>query len=233
MIPRTLVASILAITILFIQPLISAAQVHALVKSCFLTKIGPNAPQDIVFPPGCQSGGAGITGSCGAVVDFAQQINDKLNPNDNLTSEVVSPCGRTTPRSAWAPPPQYWCAYTVSDSYNLAGIPGLSGASVIGLHNQMTNNPAFTFADYRTNKEAVLKQVKPGWAFFIEGRFGVHVGGQQHTGIIKTITLDERGNGTIVTLESNGGKLSKTWPIANWVVIHGDDRPLVAFGGGK
>lgn len=225
--------SALFITITFlIQPLIVTSQVHAQIKSCHLTRIGPNAPRDVAYPPGCNSGG-GVTGACGSVVDFAQQINDALNPNDNLTREISSPCGKSTPRAQWASPPQYWCAYTVVDAHNLAGIPGLSGASVIGLHDQMSKNPAYVFADYRTNKEQVIRQIKPGWAFFIEGTFGRHIGGQQHTGIIKSIRFDERGNGEIVTLESNSGKKSKTWPIANWIVQHGDSRPLVAFGGVK
>lgn len=231
MILKTNLSLLLAVITFFVQPLMVASQINAQIKACHLTRIGPNAPREVVYPPGCVSTG-GVAGSCGNVVDFAQQINDALNPNDNLTREISSTCGKSTPRSAWVDN-TYWCAYTVVDSHNIAGIPGLSGASVIGLHDQMSKNSAYVFADYRTNKEQVIRQIKPGWAFFIEGTFGRHIGGQQHTGIIKSIRFDERGNGEIVTLESNAGKKSKTWIIANWVVQHGDRRPLVAFGGIK
>lgn len=225
---KTLIALVLTLTLFLTSPFLNIAS--ALVKTCFVTAIGPNAPKDVVLPPGCSGGGT--TGSCGSVVDFSQQIADNLSPSDSLNKEITSPCGKSTARSAWVDG-TYWCAYNVVDSYNLAGIPGLSGASVVGIHTQMDSNPAYTVVDYRTNKQAALQQVKPGWAFLIERVFKTHVSGGQHTGIIKSITIDDRGNGTIVTLESNGGDVSSTWPVANWEVQHRDSRPLVGFGGAK
>jgi cell wall-associated NlpC family hydrolase len=44
---------------------------YAAVKACFLTKIGPNAPQEIAYPAGCQGGG-----NAQAVELARQQIGD-------------------------------------------------------------------------------------------------------------------------------------------------------------
>ena len=224
---RIKIAAVSTLTLWFFlfTPLLFLAHAQIVESNCVQTVIS-------VPPPGSPGCGTGTTGPCGAVVDFAQQINDNLDPTNRLNKEISSNCGKSTPRGTWVDG-IYWCAYTVVDSYNLAGIKGLSGAGVIGIHDQMTGNPAFEFLDYRTDKQGVMQKLKPGYAFFIEGTFGEHRDGQQHTGIIKTVTIDERGNGTIVTLESNGGSKSRTLTVANWIVDHRDNRPLVAFGGSK
>jgi hypothetical protein len=232
---RALLSFPLVAILLLAQPLISASQVYALVKSCFHTAIGPNAPKNFTFPPGCQSGG-GTTGPCGSVIDWAQKLNDSLVIGESGFDKLTAPFSSCDYSAADSTRSfvHYWCTFLVADSYNLAGIKGLSitaHAGVVGMHDFMDSNPNYQFIDYRTDKQGALAKVKPGFNFYIERTFKVHT--SQHTGLIKTITLDDRGNGEIITLEANAGKKTKTWTVANWIIKTGDSRPLVGFGGPK
>lgn len=59
---KTSLSFSLVLTLLFIQQVVSVTHVHAQVKTCFNTAIGPNAPEEVVYPPGCQgTGSEGIT----------------------------------------------------------------------------------------------------------------------------------------------------------------------------
>lgn len=134
----------------------------------------------------------------------------------------------------------YWCTYIVLDSFNLVGLKGIDGeildltqADVRDLHIYMDSTAGFQFVDYRTDKKNALAKVRPGYAFFVEACFKSYCAGGAHTGIIKSIDIDTRGNGSIITLESNSTVKSHTWAIAEWEVIGPDyaGRPLVGFGG--
>jgi hypothetical protein len=51
-----------SVLLLLLIPFVSYSPGFALVKTCYVTKIGPNAPEQVTFPPGCQAAGAeGIT----------------------------------------------------------------------------------------------------------------------------------------------------------------------------
>ncbi len=64
MIQKLLLSLFLSISILFIQPVLSDSKAYALVKSCFVTKIGPNAPEEVVYPAGCPTGGGRANVTC-------------------------------------------------------------------------------------------------------------------------------------------------------------------------
>lgn len=204
-------------------------------SNCVITKIG-NPEAQPVLPPGCQATGpgGGATGPCGPVVDWSAKIADSLTVGgggylsgdgyDNRTQDFSSDCGATLPRAEWAG--QYWCTYLVIDAYNLAGIPGLSNANgdayVPTMHAHWRSMPGFFTLDYfgQANK-SVIQQVKPGFAIFF--------GDDDHVGLVKSISYDEHGNGTLETHESNSSEPSHKWPIAEWKVINGFS--ILAFGG--
>lgn len=55
---KLLFGSLLSILVVMAVPLIISSPGYALV-ACHLTKIGPNAPKDVTYPPGCQNTGDG------------------------------------------------------------------------------------------------------------------------------------------------------------------------------
>lgn len=206
-------------------------------SNCWITKVGNPGDQPPTLPPGCQtpSSGGGPTGRCGTVAEWATKIADSLANDggggylsggeyDNLTQDFKSDCGTSMPRSSWAG--QYWCTYLVMDSFNLAGIEGLSVAKedswVPTMHKNWGNKPGFFALEYNggPNKD-VIQKVKPGFAIFYDG--------SGHVGTVRSISIDGHGNGTIETNESNSSKPSHKWPIAEWQVMNGGR--INAFGG--
>jgi len=200
---------------------------QTVVSNCVVTKVG-NALGLPILPATCNtSTGGGTTGQCGSVVDMDAT---KINPNEQIGSNglysILSANQSTQCYTTHSAASKYWCTDSVIDSYNLAGITGLSVAAgdeaVINMHAHFKSLPGYLFIPYPGS----LTSVKPGYAFIKEGGSG------QHTGIVKTITIDGRGNGSITTLESNSGAKSHTFPIAGGV-IQGDwpGEPFVGFGG--
>lgn len=90
----------------------------------------------------------------------------------------------------------YWCTYLIVDSFNRAGITGLSRAA----HAAVLNMKSF-FANtsgYRLlSSDTTVEQLQPGNVVFFEGS------GNQHVSLIKSFDLDENGNGAIKTYDSN------------------------------
>jgi hypothetical protein len=198
---------------------------HAVASNCVVTKIG-DAPKKVELPSECNSDG-------GPIAQWAQKINDKLEKGGNkyyskMQAEVCNgdkcahkkkgPGGSCKGDSANC----YWCTWLVVDSYNLAGKPIGENLSAVGLINDMKGKDGFGFSG--ASGEG-LKKVKPGWA--------IGFGGEGHIGIVKSIKIDDRGNGSITTLEANSGSKGHTWPISNFTVKVGGSLPLNGFAGLK
>ncbi len=174
--------------------------------------------------------GGGVSGSCGSVVGWAQQIAASLviggggplsgDGYDNRTQSFTSPCASASPRSSWAG--QYWCTYLVVDAYQLAGIQGLSvGADggVAEMHRHFGFISGYFTLDGTPN-QATLSKVKPGYAIFFRD--------DSHVGLVKSIVVDGNGNGTLESYESNSSATSHKWPIAGWQV---KNVSINGFGG--
>lgn len=233
---RIFLSFVLTLALAF--PLIVFAQ--AAVSNCFVTKVG-NATGAPILPAGCKTSGntpnnlsGGVTGPCGSVIEWAQKTADSLvvggggyksgDGYDNRTQDFTSPCGSSLPRSEWDG--QYWCTYLVIDAYTLAGIGGVSNdkgdAGVPAMHAHWDSLPGFYTLDYGGGpNQDTIQKVRPGFAIFF--------GDNDHVGLVKSITYDEHGNGTLETYESNSSAPSHKWPISEWKVINGFTISL--FGG--
>lgn len=117
----------------------------------------------------------------------------------------------------------YWCTYSIIDAYNLAGVPGLSKgahAAVIVMRRfwSQSSEQGYKFLDYQ-NDNTLLKVVQPGYAIFMELVPGFYTG-REHVALIKTISLDARGNGTIETNDSNSGQQSNLYRVIGWNITN-------------
>lgn len=217
-------------------------------SNCVITKVG-NPTGVAPVCPESGTNGPPVVGPCGPLLTWAQRVSGSLERGQatwyNRMMADISNGPECNFYNAYKRTGQnlsdplavywYWCTFIVIDSYNLAGLSGmdLTHADVVDMHLYMTNTPGYQFLDYRTDKRGALSRVRPGYAFFVEKVFLENQG--NHTGLINTISLDSRGNGTITTLESNNYNKSNTWVVAGWNILNPDygDRPLVGFGGPK
>lgn len=175
------------------------------------------------------------------ILYWAKMINDNLefgNPStsynkmvQNITSGSYSATTRTAQNRGVGPDGIYWCTNIVIDSYNLSSITGL-GSSHQGVRNMLDfwkNTSGYTFIPF-TGIDS-LRQAKPGYALF---RIYAPDYNWDHVSIIKTIIVDERGNGKIETYDSNS---VKGWwsTIENGIILSDNFRFLysniVGFGG--
>jgi hypothetical protein len=126
----------------------------------------------------------------------------------------------------------YWCTYIVIDSYNLAGISGLSlsQASVAEMVKFWKRTSGYKYLDYdnASDKSSILRQVKAGDAFFQES-VAEQWTGSEHVSIVESISIDGNGNGSIKTIDSNARSIYYTFPIDNWTVQN-LFYPLRGFG---
>lgn len=125
----------------------------------------------------------------------------------------------------------YWCTYSIVDSYNLAGNKGLSKtahAAVVEMHKFWMSNPTYKFLDYPSNN-TLLKSAQPGYAIFMERSLLQHTGGE-HVAMLKTISLDQRGNGYIDTSDSNSPSRTNHYPVVEWS-IKNTTYPVRGVGG--
>jgi hypothetical protein len=230
------ITSTLFLSLFLFSPaiLISYAQTAS---GCAPIKVG-NPPANEVLPPMC-GGGTGATGPCGAVIDWDQKINDALviggggslsgEGYDNLSKDIVSTCGKSSPRSSWAG--QYWCTYSIVDSYTLAGFKGLSIGKlgmVVNMRSWWKTASGYKYVDY-ASPGLQLKSVGPGYAMMMESVAGVNTS-HEHVNMVKTIKVDARGNGSLTTLDSNSGSKGHTNAISSWQ-IQNTAYPVRGFGG--
>lgn len=201
-------------------------------KTSWCIKVGnPTTPN-----PCLTIGGGGLLGD---VLSWAVQITSKLTRGGdgylNKIAEAITNNGyssATCPGNCYAN--TYWCTYLIVDSYNLAGHKGLTRgahAAVVTMrkwwYTEGIKN-GYIYIDYPADNQSIT-QVKPGYAIFMETTAGVHTGGE-HVNMVKSISLDERGNGEIVTYDSNSSSISHTITIRNYVTSN-TPYPIRGFGG--
>lgn len=196
---------------------------------CVITNVG--APKlSPKPPPEC---GTAVDG--GPIVEWAQKIADKLEKGANgyLSKMVAEICnGKICAHKKIGlnnVPDKYWCTWIVIDAYTLAGIKVPQNLVAVGLYKEMKGLPNFQGAGASGVEN--LRKVKPGYAI----AFGQHEndGPGGHIGLVKSITIDAKGNGKIITLESNSSAKSHIWPIAKGVIKKGVGKPILGFAGQK
>lgn len=184
------------------------------------TRVGN--PSQTIIPNGVLS----------TILDWDTKIVDVLKPDSGGYLSIL-PVNITdgTYSTGTYPGGIYWCTYSIVDSYTFAGIPGLSkGAlgAVVNMRNFWKTNPKLKYVDYETTRENI-KNVQPGYAMFMEKVPGV-ITSYEHVSMVKSITVDARGNGSLVSQDSNSTAKSHTFPIVNYVV-NGTPYPVRGFGG--
>lgn len=142
------------------------------------------------------------------IVYWAGVVNNALEKGstgswDKVQADISND-GYTVTKQPGAPGAKYWCTYLVVDSYNLAGVKGLSIVNHGLVRNMQTfwqNPPAGYFYIPFDQKIEAWQQVKPGFAVI-----RIHPTNYQldHADIVSNFHIDKRGNGRIDTLDSNG-----------------------------
>lgn len=173
------------------------------------------------------------------IVYWAKRINDALEPGlppssyNKMMADISNGSYSSTKRSAQdrgvSPTGIYWCTNIVIDSYNLAGISGL-GPTHQGVRSMMDfwkSTSGYNFIAYGGLPS--LKETQPGFALF---RIYQPNYEYDHVSIIQNISIDDRGNGDIKTLDSNS---IKGWSstIRDGKVLEGTyfKSSIVGFGG--
>lgn len=197
--------------------------------------VGTTAP----IPPGGTQPPPGPvpTEKLAQIVHWSQVVNSALiqptppdGPWDRMQADI-SNNGYTATKEPGAPGEKYWCTFLVIDSYNLAGIKGLSVSSH-GLVRNMRdfwqqNPPGYFYIPFNQNTFA-SQIVKPGYTVI---RIHPNDYTLDHADVISYIRVDENGDGEIRTLDSNG--------FHSWVspIHHGYPTdtsfaaPIAGFGG--
>lgn len=189
------------------------------------------------------------TGTLANILEWAQKINDALEPGvwdyrNKMMADICNTTGycahkRLGATEAYENGEQlslqgiYWCTFIVIDSYNLAGRAGLTPEghlAVVNMIDYWKNTSGYQYLDYQHQNHAdILKQVKPGYAYFLVQSPELLHTAHEHTGLVKSITFDSRGNGTLVTVESNSSFPGHSYPIVEWEVQN-THYPLRGFG---
>lgn len=159
----------------------------------------------------CTPSTASSTGSLAEIVQWAQRINDALQPGlppssyNKMLADISNGTYSATKRSAQdrgvGPTGIYWCTNIVIDSYNLANTKGLNTnhQAVRGMMDFWKKTSGYIFQPYPGTD---LKLVQAGFALFrINPDWNL-----DHVSIIESIKIDHRGEGSIKTLDSNGFK---------------------------
>lgn len=217
-----------------IQPPVSSTSASLTNISKWCTKVG--SP---VGPSPCQTVITISSEALGDVLNWASQITNSLARAlwgflNNLATAITNGSYSTKTWSGASEGAVYWCTYLIIDSYNLAGHQGLSKANhaaVIYMRKWWYTTGAgqgYVYIDYPSNNQ-LLQNVKPGYAMFMEQEAGVFKQ-REHVNMIKSITVDSRGNGEIITLDSNTPIISHKYSIVEWS-IKGIPYPVRGFGG--
>lgn len=221
---------ILLLTVIFLLPQEVYAQQST--SNSVITQFG-NAPED-QKPKGTLPSSPTL----GSILDWAQKINDALEPGNppssynKMLADISNGSYSATKRSAQdrgvGPTGIYWCTNIVIDSYNLADIKGLN-ANHQGVRDMMNfwgKTSGYSFITY--NGLDSLKRIQPGFALF---RIYSPNYEWDHVSLIKNIGIDERGNGDIQTLDSNGVK-GWTSSIRGGQILETEfSGSIVGFGG--
>jgi hypothetical protein len=161
------------------------------------------------------------------VLGWAQSITNILQVGyDGSYNKMVSNISNSTYTAPQSPSTNignlYWCTYLIIDSYALSGINGLSRAShsaVVYMMQFWRQTPGFVFLDYYSgNRQSVLSQVQPGYVIFYQANPGqTTLGTFDHVAIVKSLTINNNGDGTLETYDSNTTYSTRlTYPVDNW-----------------
>ncbi|MBI2315442.1 hypothetical protein HYU93_05320 [Candidatus Daviesbacteria bacterium] len=164
------------------------------------------------------------------IMYWTKAISNYLNPYD--TSILTSPVTNSSYSTGDYVGGGYACTYLVIDSYNLAGVTGLSKNShgwVGAMENFWRNTPGYIFFDYQQNR-SVLKDILPGFAMFQQEVPGVFTG-NEHVSIVENPRIDSRGDGYIDTLDSNTGHY-RGWryKVDSWIIKNDFTNNVVPGG---
>lgn len=199
-----------------------------------------------VGSPTASSPCGSATTTASSIVEWDEKINQALergaawglNLFNKLSTAITN---GTYSTGTWAGAnigSVYWCTYSIVDSYNLAGFSGLIKGNQPGAHNAVVNMRAFwkgpgaakgfKYINYEQNHEA-LDSVHPGDAMFMELYAGQFTD-NEHVALVKEIKVNERGDGEIITLESNSSAKTHNFPVDSWI-IKKVPYPVRGFGG--
>lgn len=189
----------------------------------------PNAsciPQSLV--PDCENNGGSVvygTPDCGGPCCVQQSVcngNPALYWAQRISDDVLDNavgCSIVVPDRTWDHPQltsngwtsakergacdqscvgSYCCTRLAYDAYRLAGITSYPVST--STKTQMTHLPSANFTTVKAND---VHNVKPGDAAYWKTAQSTSSEDAQHTDIVKSITVDTRGNGTMYTLDAN------------------------------
>lgn len=171
------------------------------------------------------------------ILYWAQQINDQLQPGlpvdsfNKMLANITNGTYIATIRRALDRGVNstgiYWCTNIVIDSFNLAGVEGL-GPNQQGVRSMMTfwqTTPGYKYIP-NTGIDA-LRQIKPGYAVFRKYESNYTF---DHVSLVKSVSVDERGNGKIETLDSNTYKGWRSTIMGGEFTDKSFLSPIVGFG---
>ncbi|EKD90878.1 MAG: hypothetical protein ACD_30C00074G0013 [uncultured bacterium] len=178
-------------------------------------------------------------GNLSSIIDWASQITNGLQRAwENLLNKLPIIISNGSYSAGPCPPNCvqgiYWCTHLIVDAYHLAGYEGLDRedhAAVVQMRKWWKSTGlslGYKYIDYQNNKQD-LAQVQPGYAMFMEKTDGVHTN-FEHVNLIKEISVDQRGNGRLVTLDSNSSNITREHTITGWN-IDSTLYPVRGFGG--
>jgi hypothetical protein len=125
----------------------------------------------------------------------------------------------STKRDGLTDPTRYWCTNLVKDAVSMAyGQPQSTfnlSESVVGQTSNWKSKGWPYYSYFYGNHEQVLKTVKPGCAMFMMSTYEVH-NGHEHVAVLKSVELDQYGNGTVRTLDANGPVKESQYQVHNW-----------------
>lgn len=180
------------------------------------------------------------SGNLSSILDWDEKIVNSLQPGiwgylNKLATNITNGSYTTNTWAGADTGSVYWCTYSVIDSYNLAGISGLSKsqhAAVVIMRQFWKSAQAaslgYKYLDYPSNHQT-LQEVQPGYAMFMESVPDQHTG-NEHVAIVKAISINDRGDGTIETYESNSSSKSHTYIVDGWNIPK-TVYPVRGFGG--
>ncbi len=240
---------ILVLTLFLLTATYTGTAFSQTVKSnCVQTQVG-NPTGSPSLPPECQTTSSdnalGSPSNSSDILSWAGKITTGLTPgewsfyNDSVgVGNICNTDGYCAHEFPGNDPNLYWCTYLVVDAYNLAGHQGLTigdDGAVVNMMSHWKSLPGYIFYPYdpdnpnNPENQATLSRIHPGVAFFLAVNPNQTIN-EEHTGLVKSITIDSNGNGSLTTYESDSDKTSHTFTIIAWTVI-GTFFPLRGFGG--
>lgn len=219
---RNLLTCCLVLFLFFQTPLVIFAQTSAKSNEV-LTRVGN---------PPITSGGATL----GTILEWDTKIVDSLQSGSfysTLSKLVENITNGTYNTRTWlgnAYGTVYWCTYSIIDSYRLAGVEGLDKSK----HAAVVNMIAFwqkagsPYVYIEADEPNGIAKVQPGFAMFMNETPGHNE--DEHVAMVKEITVDARGQGNMVSQDSNSSKKTHPYQITGGRVI-GTPYKVVGFGG--